>query len=407
MAKETSVDAAAPVEVTTKSVESIKQDVALADKIIKQVEYYFSDVNMSKDKFMQEEIQKDSGWVDLEVLTKFNRLKILSTDYKVIINALKKSDSNLLEIDEEKNRIRRAKPLPENLSEFETSLKQNTVYVKGFPATISLDDLYAFFEPYGKVLQIFMRRFPSTRQFKGSLFVTFETQDQMQSFMDLNEVKHEETVLQRETQEAYLQRKGPQLDAAKSAKLKREQEKEDKKKQREEAEQAFYKSQVVLGSVLHLKGLGSGATREIIRELFDSHAKIRWIDFNKGDPEAYVRFQEENKAQLALDAALKANNDELKIKDEKFEYRILEGEEEQQFWKDTIKKLIEQKSKGRKGKKSGFGGGNKNKNFKNKNKRSFKDNDGDDDDEDGGSAEGGSAGEEDVESTKAIKKQKV
>lgn len=33
----------------------------LSDKIIKQVEYYFGDINLNKDKFLQEEIQKDSG----------------------------------------------------------------------------------------------------------------------------------------------------------------------------------------------------------------------------------------------------------------------------------------------------------------------------------------------------------
>ena len=36
-------------------------DAGLNDKIIKQVEYYFGDINLSKDKFMQEEIQKDAG----------------------------------------------------------------------------------------------------------------------------------------------------------------------------------------------------------------------------------------------------------------------------------------------------------------------------------------------------------
>lgn len=34
---------------------------SLSEKIIKQVEYYFGDVNLSKDKFLQEETQKDSG----------------------------------------------------------------------------------------------------------------------------------------------------------------------------------------------------------------------------------------------------------------------------------------------------------------------------------------------------------
>jgi len=187
--------------------------------------------------------------------------------------------------------------------------------------------------------------------------------------------------------------------------MKRDQEKDEKKKQREEAEQAFYKSQVVLGSVIHLTGLPSQGTRENLKELFDSYAKIKWVDYNKGEPEAYVRFVEENKAQLAIDGALK--DGELKLLDSKLVYRILEGEEEQQFWKDTIKKLVESKnSKGRKGGKFGRGGGGGGKRDfknKNKNKRSLKE----EDDDGNESGDGGSAGDEDAEASKAIKKQKV
>ena len=120
---------------------------------------------------MKEEIQKDAGWVSLETLTKFNRLKELSTDHKVIVEALKKSQAQLLEIDEVGAKVRRAKALPDNLGEFETNLKQNTVYVKGFPTTMVLDDLYPFFEKHGKVLQVFMRRFPTTKQFKVNIYI--------------------------------------------------------------------------------------------------------------------------------------------------------------------------------------------------------------------------------------------
>ena len=133
-------------------------------------------------------------------MIKFNRLKQLSSDFQVIIEALKNSKADLLEIDEEKQLVRRAKPLPENPTEFETSLKLNTVYVKGFPATLTLDDLLTFFEPFGKVLQIFMRRIPLSKTFKGSVFVTFNTHEEVKAFMELAEVKHEETVLERETQ---------------------------------------------------------------------------------------------------------------------------------------------------------------------------------------------------------------
>lgn len=47
---------------------------------------------------MQEELKKDDGWMSLEVLTRFNRLKVLSTDIDEIITALKSSESGLLEV---------------------------------------------------------------------------------------------------------------------------------------------------------------------------------------------------------------------------------------------------------------------------------------------------------------------
>lgn len=322
------------------AVEVTKQD-GNDGKIIRQVEYYFSDVNLSKDKFMQEEIQKDEGWMSLETLVKFNRLKQLSSDYAVIISALKKSTNDLLEIDEENNRVRRSKPLPENPTEFETTLKLNTVYAKGFPESLTLDDLISYFEQYGKVLQVHMRRVPLSKAFKGSVFVTFSTKEETDKFMELPEVKYEETTLERETQEAYLTRKAPQFARMKEDKEKRANEKEAKKKEREEAEAAFYMSQKVEGSVLHFKNVPAEGTREKLKEIFDSFAKIRWVDYTKGDAEGYLRFVEANKGAMAVEEAKKANDGKITLAGVELEVRVLEGEEEEKFWKDTIAKLVE------------------------------------------------------------------
>lgn len=344
-------------------------DAGLAEKIIRQIEYYFGDINLNKDKFMKEEIQKDSGWVELETLIKFNRLKVLSTDFKEIIESLKKSTSNLLEIDEEKKKIRRAKPLPENLTEFETSLKLNTVYVKGFPTTLSLDELIAYFETHGKVLQVFMRRFPSTKQFKGSVFVTFGTADEMKTFLDQAEVKYHDQVLTRESQEAYIARKGPELEKHKSAKLSKEQQKEEKIKQKLEAEEAFLKEQKVLGAILHMKGLSSEGTRENIKELFDNYAKVKFVDYNKGNPEAFVRFAEENNAVEALAKALEASGtNSIVLKDATLECRVLEGDEENEYWTTLIRKLAESRANKHGGKHQNTNRRRRNDNGYNKNK---------------------------------------
>lgn len=332
-------------------------DIGLEAKIIRQVEYYFGDLNLTKDKFMQEEIQKEEGWVSVETLVKFNRLKQLSADHSVILTCLKRSTNDLLEIDEEKQRVRRTKALPENPSEFETTLKQNTLYVKGFPEKMSLDDLQTFFETHGKVLQVFMRRFPATKQFKGSVFVTFESSEEVKKFMDIESIKYEETVLERESQEAYMTRKAPTLAKAKEEREKREADKEAKKKDRDEAEAAFYQSQKVSGSVLHLKGLPAEGTRENLKELFDNYAKVKWVDYSKGEPEAYLRFVEADKAASALESLKAASEGKVVLMGAELEVRVVEGEEEEKFWKSTIEKLVEaKKNKGQKGR--GHRGGN-------------------------------------------------
>ena len=83
-------------EETTKTVE-VKESVSLSTedlgKIKKQIEFYFSDSNYPKDKFLQEKAKEnEEGFIPLEVLTNFNRLKSITTDLDQIRKALGESD---------------------------------------------------------------------------------------------------------------------------------------------------------------------------------------------------------------------------------------------------------------------------------------------------------------------------
>lgn len=87
----------------------------LEKQIIKQIEYYFGDINLPRDKFLQEKIKEDDGWVSLEVLLTFKRLASLSTDTEVIAKAMEKSEDNIVEVSEDLKKIRRhpENPVPE------------------------------------------------------------------------------------------------------------------------------------------------------------------------------------------------------------------------------------------------------------------------------------------------------
>ena len=94
-------------------------------KIIRQVEYYFGDFNLPRDKFLMEETKGNDGWVAMETMLKFKRLLELSSDKDVITAAIKKSKAGLMEVNEDSSMIRRNPeiPLPENTVESKAALE--------------------------------------------------------------------------------------------------------------------------------------------------------------------------------------------------------------------------------------------------------------------------------------------
>jgi lupus La protein len=47
---------------------------------------------LPRDKFLQEQIKLEDGWVPLEVILKFKRLSDLTTDSDVVVTALEASE---------------------------------------------------------------------------------------------------------------------------------------------------------------------------------------------------------------------------------------------------------------------------------------------------------------------------
>lgn len=67
---------------------------------------------------------------NLCLLTQY-RLSHLSTDFSVIVEALRKSKTGLMEISEDKTKIRRSpnKPLPELNEQYKAAIRNRSVYV--------------------------------------------------------------------------------------------------------------------------------------------------------------------------------------------------------------------------------------------------------------------------------------
>uniref|UniRef100_M3Z2X9 La-related protein 7 n=1 Tax=Mustela putorius furo TaxID=9669 RepID=M3Z2X9_MUSPF len=144
----------------------------LAD-IAKQVDFWFGDANLHKDRFLREQIEKSrDGYVDISLLVSFNKMKKLTTDGKLIARALK--SSSVVELDLEGTRIRRKKPLGERPKDED----ERTVYVELLPKNVNHSWIERIFGKCGNVVYISIPHYKSTGDPKGFAFVKFETKEQ-------------------------------------------------------------------------------------------------------------------------------------------------------------------------------------------------------------------------------------
>lgn len=74
----------------------------LYDKILKQMEFYFSDANLTKDRFLGDLVKNDP-FVPIDVFLKFNKIRALTQDVVDIGKAMK--FSTILELSEDKQKV--------------------------------------------------------------------------------------------------------------------------------------------------------------------------------------------------------------------------------------------------------------------------------------------------------------
>lgn len=157
--------------------------------VLKQIEYYFSDENLVRGKYLQKKIgQNNEGWVHLNVLVKFNRLAEICNDWKLIGKFLKKSKSNVIEVSDDKQRVRRIqnKPFLKKSTENISQLVSRSAYVDGISKDLQISDLIEFFEQYSAkhiIIRKYFDKASKTYKSKGSAFVTFSNRDQCAEFL--------------------------------------------------------------------------------------------------------------------------------------------------------------------------------------------------------------------------------
>lgn len=120
------------------------------EKIIKQVEFYFSDANILKDAFLLKHVRRNKmGYVSIKLITSFKKMKSLTKDYRVVAYSLRQSSE--LEVNEEGTKVRRTKPLPE----YDETTPSRSVVVINLPMeSPSIENVAEMFSKCGDVALI-------------------------------------------------------------------------------------------------------------------------------------------------------------------------------------------------------------------------------------------------------------
>jgi len=338
----------------------------VAKDVLKQVEFYFSDSNLPRDKFLLELVQDEANpehWVDLKIVVAFARMRALLQikdiepdnvpEEKVedVANVLKTSDA--LVVSEDGKKIRRKEPLG-SLNEALKAADARTLYVSPFPYTATLEAMTDFFSQHGEVRCVRMRRHQLTKDFRGSIFL------ELDSVETANKVKEME-----------LEFEGAPLKMVPKVDFKEEvidirhsrpnstfnKQSGGRKEESEDDSPIEYD----LGLIVHFKfkdDVDAEMTREVVQEALGGEAAgITFVKYSRGLPDGWLRFTTAQAADALLAEIGEAKEKEL-VEGKVAVFTKLEGEAEEKYWKEVRQSQRDFKARrGGRGGRGGFRGG--------------------------------------------------
>uniref|UniRef100_A0ACD5W703 Uncharacterized protein n=1 Tax=Avena sativa TaxID=4498 RepID=A0ACD5W703_AVESA len=125
----------------------------IAHKIIKQVEYQFSDTNLIANDFLMKIMNKDAeGYVPMSVISSWKKVKAMGVTSQMLVKALRTSEN--LVISHDGKRVRRAQPFNDRHRE---ELQSRMIIAENLPRDSTRNSLEKIFGTIGSVKNIRIR----------------------------------------------------------------------------------------------------------------------------------------------------------------------------------------------------------------------------------------------------------
>ncbi|MED6110734.1 hypothetical protein PIB30_045595 [Stylosanthes scabra] len=169
-------------------------DEQTSKKVIRQVEFYFSDSNLPTDNFMRKTVsESEDGMVSLALLCSFNRMRkhlnlgevkvdeVSEDTVAAVAQALRTSSS--LKISEDGKKVGRIKELPKPEEVIE-QVEGRTVAASPFEYNLKMEDVEAFFVQHAKVNSVRLpRHVGDKRFFCGTALIEFSSEEDVENIL--------------------------------------------------------------------------------------------------------------------------------------------------------------------------------------------------------------------------------
>ncbi|CEO95281.1 La domain [Plasmodiophora brassicae] len=315
--------------------------------IVRQVEFYFSDSNLRRDKFMKETLKQNDGSMPVSVLLTFKKVQAMTSSVEAIANAIR-SGSEALKVSEDGTAISRATPFSEESLD-QADFDARTVYVNHVPMDATIDSLTETMSAFGKVNMV---RIPKAtdegRPHRGFAFVEFADVASVAKAVEALPKKSARKVESEEAQEnekpenaAEEQGETTPAEADKRDDVKAmyalshaDWKKVDEKRKKERAlktqdaaqpEKVHEKDRLV-----RITGDLSGAKREALHSLFTPIGDVKFVDFPPSSEFATIRFAT---AEIAKNVVEKVSEGNVKFGENVLSAALLTEEEQEAYWK--------------------------------------------------------------------------
>ena len=399
-------------------------DEPLERKLLRQMEFYFSDSNLPRDKFLRETVERDpESRVDLRLVLKFQRMRDMlhnsgGSNHPEVIEAvakLLKEKSVSLQVAEETSpdpRVRRKEDLRPK-EEIDRDVEKRSLYANPFPMTATIESLTDFFEKEcdERVLSVRLRRHIASKDFKGSIFVEFSSEESAKKVSGMsNTLVYEGAELTLMFKKEYLEKKKEEkaLKAEQKAKEEadraanpekyakldeerkraerevvigdrrhdnynhnngsrdddddrgggRRENKENNGEPREEKEVVYTPgmiARITLGEKANMEWNDFVKFREGIKSAFESYGKIKFVDFKQGEKSGFLRFEDEKVAAKIIESIQGGNA--IEVEGDACAIELVGGDEEKSYWEAIDRRSRDRDRQDRNGNKRDHRGG--------------------------------------------------